>query len=61
METEKDETKSCMFYGFLSMCSGDRHDTFVELSDQSLSKIKDSSAKRQDVFFFSILNIYTVT
>ena len=48
METEKDQTKSCVFYGFLNMCSVDRHDTFVELSDQRLSKIKDSSAKRQD-------------
>ena len=48
METENDETKSCVFYGFLNMCSVDRYDTFVELSDQRLSKIKDSSAKRQD-------------
>ena len=30
------------------MCSIDQHDTFVELSDQRLSKIKDSSAKIQD-------------
>ena len=48
METENDETKSCVFYGFLDMYSVDRHDTFVELLDQRLSKIKDSSAKRQD-------------
>ena len=48
METENDETKSCVFYGFLNMCSVGRYDTFVELSDQRLSKIKDSSAKRQD-------------
>ena len=58
METENDETKGCVFYGFLSMCSVDRHDTFVELSDQSLSKIKDSSAKRQDVFFFFFFFLY---
>ena len=48
METEKDEIKNCVFYGFLNMCSVDRHDTFVELLNQRLSKIKDSSAKRQD-------------
>ena len=46
METEKDETKSCVFYGFLNICSVDRHDTFVELSDQRLSKIKDSSKQK---------------
>ena len=45
METEKDETKSCVFYQFLNMCSVDGHDAFVEPSDQCLSKIKDSSAK----------------
>ena len=48
METEMDETKSYLFNGFLNMCSVDQNDTFVELSDQRLSKIKDSSAKRQD-------------
>ena len=30
------------------MCSVDQNDTFVELFDQRLSQIKDSSAKRQD-------------
>ena len=48
METEMDETKSYLFNGFLIMCSVDQNDTFAELSDQRLSKIKDSSAKRQD-------------
>ena len=48
METKNDETKSCVFYGFLNICSVDWNDTFVKLSDQCLSKIKDSSAKRQD-------------
>ena len=46
--TERDDTKSCVFHGFLCMCSVDRNDTFVKLSDQNFSKIKDSSAKRQD-------------
>ena len=48
METKNDETKSCVFYGFLNICSVDWNDTFVKLLDQCLSKIKDSSAKRQD-------------
>ena len=54
METERDETKSCVFHGFLNICSVDqndasvdRNDTFVELSDQCFSKIKDSSVERQ--------------
>ena len=47
METEKYETKSCVLHGFLNICSVDRNDTFVKLSDQCLSKIKDSGAKRQ--------------
>ena len=47
-KTGKDETKSCVFHGFLNTCSVDRNDTFVKLSNQILSKIKDSSAKRQD-------------
>ena len=48
METEKDETKRCVFHGFLKMSSFDRNDTFVKLPDQRSSKIKDSSVKRQD-------------
>ena len=47
METVKEETKSCVFHGFLNMCSVDRNDTFAELPEQRLSEIKDSSAKRQ--------------
>ena len=48
MKTEKEETKSCVFHGFLNMCSVDQNDTFVELPDQRLSKINNSIAKRQD-------------
>ena len=50
METDKDETKSCVHHGFLNMCSVDQNDTSVKLLEQRLSKIKDSSAKRQDRF-----------
>ena len=57
MESEKDETKSCVLYGFWNMCSVDQHETFVELSDLPLSKIKDSSAKRLDRLW---LNLETV-
>ena len=42
-ETEKDEIKSCLFHEFLN-----RNGTYVQFSGQRLSKIKDSSAKRQD-------------
>ena len=48
METDQNQTKSCVFHGFLNMWSVDRNDTFVELSDQRLSKIKDPRARRQD-------------
>ena len=47
-ETEKDEIKSCLFHEFLNMCSANRNGTYVQFSGQRLSKIKDSSAKRQD-------------
>ena len=50
METDKDETKSCVYHGFLNMCSVDQNGTSIELLEQCLSKIKDSSAKRQDRF-----------
>ena len=46
--TEKDETKSSIFHGFLNISSVDQNDIYVELVDQRLSQIKDSSAKRQD-------------
>ena len=48
METDQNETKRCVFHEFLNMCPADRNDTFAELSDQRLCKIKDPSAKRQD-------------
>lgn len=52
METEKDEIKSCVFHGFLNrFLNGfflSIEMTLVELWDQRLKKIKDSSAKRQD-------------
>ena len=32
-KTGKDETKSCVFHGFLNTCSVDRNDTFVKLSN----------------------------
>ena len=48
METEKDEIKNCVFYGFLNVCSVNRHKPFIALLDQRLRKIKGSSAKRQD-------------
>ena len=45
IQTAKDETKSGVFHGFLNMCFVYQKDTSVELSDQRLSKTKDSSAK----------------
>ena len=49
IETENNKTQSCMFYGFLNMCSVERNDTFVNLlSDQLLSKIEGSDARRRD-------------
>ena len=49
IETENNETQSCMFYGFLNMCSVERNDNFVKfLSDQLFSsKTEGSGAKRQ--------------
>ena len=49
IETENNETQSCMFYGFLNLCSVERNDNFVKfLSDQLLSKTEGSGTKRQD-------------
>ena len=39
MATEKNETKSYVFYGFLSMCSVDRHETFVEVSSSIVNEV----------------------
>ena len=30
METEKDETKSCVFHGFLNICLVDQNDASVD-------------------------------
>ena len=46
MATEKNETKSYVFYGFLSICSVDRHENFVEVSSSIVSEVI------RTIFFF---------
>ena len=51
---EEDEVNSeltnCVFSGTLSICSPDRQDSVLELSQQRILKIKESSVKRSDFY-----------